>query len=53
MAYMKVDENWNGCFNQRTNLLGIDPVVGESKDRVFMHEIVHLIDLNYLYYQLR
>ena len=44
---MKVDEDWRGSFNQRTGEIFIDRTCGVGKDRVFLHELLHVVDKNY------
>ncbi len=44
---LKVDDGWRGDYNQRTGILSIDPQCGEGINATFLHEVIHLIDLNY------
>ena len=44
---LKVDDGWKGCYNQRLGLIQVDPVGGADKDKTLMHEVVHMVDLNY------
>lgn len=45
--HLKIDENWRGSCNQRTGLIEIDPIGGDSMNRTFVHEVIHMIDFNY------
>ena len=42
------DDGYKGSYNQRTSELNIDSALfGEIRDRVFLHELMHVIALNY------
>jgi len=46
--YIRVDDGYRGFFNQRTEELRLDTNLGgRSRDTVFLHEIVHMISINY------
>ena len=46
--YIRVDDGYKGFFNQRTEELRLDTNLrGGSRDTVFLHEIVHMISINY------
>jgi hypothetical protein len=42
------DDGYNGSYNTRTGELNVEAVIfGEMRDRVFLHEILHVIAQNY------
>ncbi len=46
--YLRCDEGWRASLNQRKNLIEIDTQLsGNCRDRSYLHEIVHQIDINY------
>ena len=44
---IRVDDGWRATYNQRTAKLEIDKSCGMMTDRTFLHEVVHMIDINY------
>ena len=45
--YAKCDDGYNGFFNQRTEVMGLDTTLGVgNRDRVLAHEITHMIDID-------
>ncbi len=48
VSYIHADDNYRGLFNQRTEELQIDNQLGgRARDMTFLHEIVHMADINY------
>jgi len=46
--YLRCDNAWKAYFNERTNEIIIDSqVTGNMRDRSYMHEVIHQIDVNY------
>lgn len=46
--YLKSDQSWRACLNERTNLIEIDSQLKDNvRDRSYVHEVVHQIDINY------
>lgn len=48
--FLKGDNNWRASYNERSEELEIDSsyINQESiRDRSFMHEVIHMIDINY------
>lgn len=46
--FLRSDDAWKACFNQRTGRIELDSELGEQmRDRSFLHELTHMIDLNY------
>ena len=46
--YLRGDDGWKASYNQRTNALEIDTQLrgSASGDRSFLHEVVHMIDID-------
>ncbi|KKK87133.1 hypothetical protein LCGC14_2756290 [marine sediment metagenome] len=48
VPYIHADDNFRGLFNQRTEELQIDNQLGgRARDMTFLHEILHMIAINY------
>jgi len=46
--HIRVDDGWQGSFNQRTEEILIDTSLGtRMRDMTFLHEIVHMVSINY------
>ncbi len=45
--FLKSDEGWRASCNQRRALIEVDPAGGDTINRSFLHEIIHLIDFSY------
>ena len=47
-ANLKSDHSWLASLNQRTCLIEVDnDLRGNMRDRAYLHEVVHQIDINY------
>ena len=48
VPYIHADDNFKGLFNQRTEQLQIDNQLGgRVRDTTFLHEVAHMIAINY------
>ena len=45
--HMKLDDDLKASCNQRTGIIQIDPDCGQIMNLAFLHEVVHMIDINY------
>jgi len=48
VSHMRTDDGWKGSLNERTGVIHIETEIsGNMRDRTYLHEIVHQIDINY------
>ena len=47
-SHMRTDDGWKGSLNERTGTIYIETEISENiRDRTYLHEIIHQIDINY------